>query len=71
MNISDLGFTSDENVQKLPASYYRAFARDFRLLWTAPQARAPSPVSTITNVERTAPAEPTLGTGTYRYMEAD
>jgi phosphatidylserine/phosphatidylglycerophosphate/cardiolipin synthase-like enzyme len=71
-NFSDLGLKSDENFQALPGSnYYRAFARDFDLLWSARQARAPSPVSTITNVERTAPASPNLGTGVYRYMEND
>lgn len=71
-NFSDLGFTSDENFQKLVGrSYYDRFNRDFGLLWKDRQARAPSPVSTITNIERTAPASPTLGTGTYRYMEAD
>ena len=71
-NFSDLGFSSDENFQMLPGNaYYSQFARDFDLLWRDKQARAPSPVSTITNIERTAPASPTLGTGTYRYMEAD
>jgi hypothetical protein len=71
-NFSDLGFSSDENFQMIAGSaYFRRFADDFDLLWKDKQARAPSPVSTITNIERTAPASPTLGTGTYRYMEAD
>lgn len=71
-NFSDIGFQSDENFQMLPgSSYYGVFSRDFDLLWKDRQARAPSPVSTITNIERTAPASPTLGTGTYRYMEND
>jgi hypothetical protein len=71
-NFSDLGFKSDENFQMLPGyTYYSQFSRDFDLLWKDKQARAPSPVSTITNIERTAPASPTLGTGTYRYMESD
>ena len=71
-NFSDLGFSSDENFQRIAGrAAYDRFSRDFDLLWSDKQARAPSPVSTITNVERTAPASPTLGTGTYRYMETD
>jgi hypothetical protein len=71
-NFSDIGFRSDENFQRISGrAAYNRFARDFTLLWTDRQARAPSPTSTITNVERTAPAEPTLGTGAYRYMETD
>ena len=71
-NFSDLGFRSDENFERLSGrAVYDRFARDFTLLWKDRQARAPSPVSTISNVERTAPGDPTLGTGTYRYMESD
>jgi hypothetical protein len=71
-NFSNLGFSSDENFQMLRGvGHFSRFADDFTLLWTDRQARAPSPVSTITNVERTAPASPTLGTGVYAYMEND
>jgi hypothetical protein len=71
-NFSNLGFYSDENFQMLRGrANYDRFARDFTLLWKDKQARAPSPNSTILNVERTAPGSPTLGTGTYTYMEAD
>jgi hypothetical protein len=71
-NFSNLGFSSDENFQRLSRSgYYKKFESDFELLWKDRQARAPSPISQITNVERTAPASPTLGTGTYAYMEND
>lgn len=72
-NFSDLGFKSDENFQVLPGSgYYRSFARDFTLLWKDRQARAPSPISTIPVIEgRASEDDLRLGTGTYRYMEAD
>lgn len=71
-NFSDLGLISDENFQRLDGrGYYDRFARDFTRLWKDPHSRAPSPASSIQNVERTAPAEPRLGTGIYRYMEND
>jgi hypothetical protein len=71
-NFSDLGFRSDENFeQQWGLGLYRAYRRDFSILWQEPQARAPSPTSVITNVERTAPGSPTLGRGAYTYMSAD
>ncbi|MGO4257038.1 phospholipase D-like domain-containing protein [Marmoricola sp. RAF53] len=71
-NFSDLGFRSDENFQRLIGRvHYNQYRDDFNLLWRDPQARAPSPTSVIKNVQRTAPAEPALGTGRYAYMEAD
>jgi phosphatidylserine/phosphatidylglycerophosphate/cardiolipin synthase-like enzyme len=72
-NFSDLGFSSDENFQLLPgASYFSAFSRDFDLLWTDKQARAPSPISTIPTIEgRYSNDDLRLGSGVYRYMEAD
>jgi hypothetical protein len=72
-NFSDLGFSSDENFQMLPgSSYYGVFNRDFKLLWKDRQARAPSPVSKIPTIEgRYSRDDLRLGTGTYRYMEAD
>lgn len=71
-NFSDLGFRSDENFQRLVGRVqYNQYRDDFNLLWRDPQARAPSPTSVIKNVQRTAPADPELGTGRYAYMEAD
>jgi hypothetical protein len=72
-NFSDLGFKSDENFQMLPGtSYFNAFNNDFRLLWTDKQARAPSPMSTFPTIEgRVTQDDLRLGTGVYRYMEAD
>jgi hypothetical protein len=72
-NFSDLGFKSDENFQALyGSSYYRMFADDFGLLWKDKQARAPSPISTIPTIEgRYTKDDLRLGTGVYRYMEAD
>ncbi len=72
-NFSDLGFYSDENFQGLSGGgYYRKFAKDFKLLWTDRQARAPSPMSTIPTIEgRYSRDDLRLGTGVYRYMEAD
>lgn len=71
INFSDIGFASDENFQILSGSPYRYFAKDFKLLWKDRQARAPSPVSSISSIEGTERGEPRLGTGVYRYMEAD
>jgi hypothetical protein len=71
INFSDRGFASDENFQILSGSPYRFFNKDFKLLWKDRQARAPSPVSSISNIEGTERGEPRLGTGVYRYMEAD
>jgi hypothetical protein len=72
-NFSDLGFSSDEQFQMLPGrADYDRFARDFRLLWKDKQARAPSPVSKIPTIEgRYSENELRLGTGVYRYMDAD
>jgi len=72
-NFSDLGFKSDENFQALlGSSYYKMFARDFDLLWTDKQARAPSPISKIPTIEgRYSSGDLRLGTGVYRYMDAD
>jgi hypothetical protein len=72
-NFSDLGFGSDEQFQMLPGrSAYDRFARDFRLLWKDKQARAPSPTSKIPTVEgRYSEDDLRLGTGVYRYMDAD
>lgn len=71
INFSDIGFASDENFQILSGSPYRFFAKDFKLLWKDRQARAPSPVSSISSIEGTERGEPRLGTGVYRYLEAD
>jgi hypothetical protein len=72
-NFSDLGFISDEQFQMLPGrDVYNRFARDFKLLWTDRQARAPSPVSKIPTIEgRYSENDLRLGTGVYRYMESD
>ena len=72
-NFSDLGFGSDEQFQMLPGrAAYDRFARDFRLLWKDKQARAPSPTSKIPTVEgRYSENDLRLGTGVYRYMDAD
>jgi hypothetical protein len=72
-NFSDLGFSSDEQFQMLPGrATYDRFARDFRLLWKDKQARAPSPVSKIPTIEgRYSENDLRLGTGVYRYMDAD
>lgn len=73
-NFDDMGFTSDEQFQMIRGrSVYNKFARDFTLLWTDRQARAPSPVSQITAVEGRYGSQDgiTLGTGIYRYMPAD
>jgi hypothetical protein len=72
-NFSDLGFKSDENFQMLPGtSYFNAFNRDFTLLWKDKQARAPSPISKFPTIEgRVTQDDLRLGTGVYRYMEAD
>jgi phosphatidylserine/phosphatidylglycerophosphate/cardiolipin synthase-like enzyme len=72
-NFSDLGFRSDENFQALlGSSYYKMFANDFDLLWKDKQARAPSPISKIPTIEgRYTQNDLRLGTGVYRYMEAD
>jgi hypothetical protein len=72
-NFSDLGFGSDEQFQMLPGrGVYNRFARDFTLLWKDRQARAPSPVSKIPTIEgRYSENDLRLGTGTYRYMDAD
>jgi hypothetical protein len=72
-NFSDMGFSSDEQFQKLPGrDVYNRFARDFKLLWTDRQARAPSPVSKIPTIEgRYSQDDLRLGTGVYRYMDAD
>ncbi|HET6167984.1 MAG TPA: phospholipase D-like domain-containing protein [Marmoricola sp.] len=72
-NFSDLGFYSDENFQMLPGySTYTNFAKDFDLLWKDKQARAPSPISKIPTIDgRYSQDDLRLGTGVYRYMEAD
>jgi hypothetical protein len=72
-NFSDLGFTSDEQFQMIRGrSAYKRFRRDFRLLWTDRQARAPSPISMIPTIEgRYTRNDLRLGRGKYRYMEAD
>jgi hypothetical protein len=72
-NFSDLGFKSDENFQGLlGTSYFNAFNRDFTLLWKDKQARAPSPISKFPTIEgRYTKNDLRLGTGVYRYMEAD
>jgi hypothetical protein len=72
-NFSDLGFGSDEQFQMLPGrAAYDRFARDFRLLWKDKQARAPSPISKIPTIEgRYSENDLRLGTGVYRYMDAD
>ncbi|MBO9521037.1 MAG: hypothetical protein J7518_05820 [Nocardioidaceae bacterium] len=70
-NFSDLGFRSDENFeQRWGLGLYRGYIRDFGILWTEPQARAPSPTSVITNVDRST-GSPTLGRGAYTYMSTD
>jgi hypothetical protein len=72
-NFSDLGFRSDEQFQLLRGrATFDRFARDFTLLWKDRQARAPSPMSTIPTIEgRYSGDDLRLGTGVYRYMEAD
>jgi hypothetical protein len=72
-NFSDLGFSSDEQFQMIRGrAAYKRFARDFTLLWTDRQARAPSPISKIPTIEgRYSEDDLRLGTGVYRYMEAD
>ncbi|WP_457110725.1 phospholipase D-like domain-containing protein [Marmoricola sp. URHA0025 HA25] len=72
-NFSDLGFISDEQFQMIPGrAAYNRFARDFTLLWKDRQARAPSPVSKIPTIEgRYTQNDLRLGTGVYRYMDAD
>jgi hypothetical protein len=72
-NFSDLGFSSDEEAQMIRGrAAYNRFKRDFRLLWTDRQARAPSPVSMIPTIEgRYTRNDLRLGRGKYRYMEAD
>jgi len=72
-NFSDLGFSSDEQFQMIRGrAVYNRFARDFTLLWKDRQARAPSPVSKIPTIEgRYSSNDLRLGTGVYRYMEAD
>ncbi len=71
-NISNLGLSSDETFQRLwGRGQYKRFLKDFKLLWKDRQARAPSPTSMISNVERTGPGEPRLGRGTYAYMSND
>lgn len=72
-NFSDLGFASDENFQMLPGyANYKVFEKDFGLLWKDKQARAPSPVSQIPVIEgRYSQNDLRLGTGVYRYMDAD
>ena len=72
-NFSDMGFGSDEQFQLLRGrAVYNRFARDFRLLWTDRQSRAPSPISTIPVIEgRYSQNDLRLGTGVYRYMQAD
>jgi hypothetical protein len=72
-NFSDLGFSSDEQFQMLRGrAVYDRFARDFKLLWTDRQARAPSPVSKIPTIEgRYSDNDLRLGRGVYRYMDAD
>jgi hypothetical protein len=72
-NFSDIGFSSDENFQRIDGrATYKQFAKDFKLLWTDRQARAPSPISKIPTIEgRFTKNDLRLGTGVYRYMEAD
>jgi phospholipase D-like protein len=72
-NFADLGFSSDEQFQMIPGrDVYDRFAHDFKLLWTDRQARAPSPVSKIPTIEgRYSQDDLRLGTGVYRYMDAD
>jgi hypothetical protein len=73
-NFSDLGFKSDEQFQMIPGrAAYNRFARDFGLLWTDRQARAPSPISKIPTIgeARYSQDDLRLGTGVYRYMDAD
>jgi hypothetical protein len=72
-NFSDLGFSSDEQFQLIRGrAVYNRFARDFGLLWTDRQARAPSPISKIPTIEgRYSQDDLRLGTGVYRYMDAD
>jgi hypothetical protein len=72
-NFSDLGFASDEQFQMIRGrAVYNRFARDFTLLWKDRQARAPSPISKIPTIEgRYTQDDLRLGTGVYRYMEAD
>jgi hypothetical protein len=72
-NFSNLGFKSDEQFQALYGrAMYDKFARDFTLLWKDRQARAPSPISTIPVIEgRYSQDDLRLGSGVYRYMEAD
>lgn len=71
-NFSNLGLYSDETFQRLwGRAQYKLYNKDFKLLWKDRQSRAPSPTSTISNVERTAPGEPRLGQGTYAYMSND
>ncbi|RNM14321.1 phospholipase D-like domain-containing protein [Nocardioides pocheonensis] len=72
-NFSDLGFASDEQFQMIRGrDAYNRFSRDFTLLWTDRQARAPSPISKIPTIEgRYSQNDLRLGTGVYRYMEAD
>jgi hypothetical protein len=72
-NFSDLGFRSDEQFQMIRGrAVYNRFARDFGLLWKDRQARAPSPISKIPTIEgRYSQNDLRLGTGVYRYMDAD
>jgi hypothetical protein len=72
-NFSDLGFKSDENFQMIPGpGTFDAFSRDFTLPWKDKQARAPSPISKFPTIEgRYSQGDLRLGTGVYRYMEAD
>ena len=72
-NFADLGFTSDEQFQMIRGrATYNRFARDFTLLWKDRQARAPSPISKIPTIEgRYSQDDLRLGTGVYRYMDAD
>ena len=72
-NFSDLGFTSDEEIQMIRGrAAYKRFKRDFKLLWTDRQARAPSPISKFPTIEgRYTRNDLRLGRGKYRYMEAD
>jgi hypothetical protein len=72
-NFSDLGFRSDEQFQMIRGrATYNRFARDFTLLWKDRQARAPSPISKIPTIEgRYSRNDLRLGTGKYRYMDAD
>lgn len=71
-NFSDIGFKSDEQFQMIPGrDAYNRFARDFTLLWKDRQARAPSPISKFPTIGGYTENELRLGTGVYRYMEAD